>query len=235
MSHTLPEKLTAEMLQEGMVLLLDKPKGWSSFDVVNKMVWAMKRQFKVRIKVGHAGTLDPEATGLLILCTGKFTKRIDEFQGMEKIYTGTFIIGATTPSYDMETEPDAHFPIEHITEEYIKESAKAFTGVLQQFPPAFSAVKIKGERAYEIARRGEVPDIKAKEITVSEFNITDVRIPKIWFEINCSKGTYIRSLVHDLGSKMGCGAYLETLRRTKIGQYSVNDAIGTEAFIAKLC
>ena len=235
MSHTLPEKLTAEMLQEGMVLLLDKPKGWSSFDVVNKMVWAMKRQFKVRIKVGHAGTLDPEATGLLILCTGKFTKRIDEFQGMEKIYTGTFIIGATTPSYDMETEPDAHFPIEHITEEYIKESAKAFTGVLQQFPPAFSAVKIKGERAYEIARRGEVPDIKAKEITVSEFNITDVRIPKIWFEINCSKGTYIRSLVHDLGSKMGCGAYLETLRRSKIGQYSVNDAIGTEAFIAKLC
>lgn len=223
------------MLQEGMVLLLDKPKGWSSFDVVNKMVWAMKRQFKVRIKVGHAGTLDPEATGLLILCTGKFTKKIDEFQGMEKIYTGTFIIGATTPSYDMETEPDNHLPFEHITEEYIKESAKAFTGVLQQFPPAFSAVKIKGERAYEIARRGEVPDIKAKEITVTEFNITDVRIPKVWFEINCSKGTYIRSLVHDLGQKMSCGAYLETLRRTKIGQYSVEDAIGTEAFIEKLC
>lgn len=222
------------MLREGMVLLIDKPKGWSSFDAVNKMTWAMRRKYRGKIKAGHAGTLDPEATGLLIICTGKATKRIEEFQGQAKVYTGSMIIGATTPSYDIETEPDAHYPIEGITPELIAQTAETFVGTTLQTPPAYSAVKINGERAYEIARRGEVPEIKAKEITVTQFKITDVRIPEVWFEITCSKGTYIRSLVNDMGKKMGCGAYMNSLRRTKIGDYSVDDALSTEAFTQRL-
>lgn len=222
------------MLEEGMVLLFDKPLDWTSFDVVNKVVWLLRKKYNKRIKVGHAGTLDPRATGLLILCFGKATKRIIEFQDMEKVYTGNFKVGETTPSYDSETAPDAFYPIDNVTEEVLKEAAKGLTGLQMQFPPAYSAVKIKGERAYDIARRGETPDIKAKEIFVNGFKITDVRLPQVWFEINCSKGTYIRSLVNDLGSKIGCGAWLETLRRTETGHYRVDDAMDTEYFNAIL-
>jgi tRNA pseudouridine55 synthase len=226
--------ITLEALEQGMVLLFNKPLDWTSFDVVNKAGWLVKRKYNKRIKVGHAGTLDPRATGLLILCFGKATKRIVEFQDMEKVYTGTFIIGKTTPSYDTETQPDAEYPIDGITEDLIRETANGFLGTTQQYPPAYSAVKIKGERAYDIARRGEVPAIQAKEITVTKFAITDVRIPQIGFEIACSKGTYIRSLVHDLGSKISCGAYLETLHRSSIGHYKSIDALDLQAFEDKL-
>lgn len=211
-------------------MLFDKPLDWTSFDVVNKVGWMLKRRYKKRIKVGHAGTLDPRATGLLILCFGKATKRIVEFQDMEKVYTGSFIVGHTTPSFDTETEPDATFPTDHITEELLKQGAQQFLGSQMQFPPAYSAVKVKGERAYEIARRGEVPDIKAKEIVVNRFDITDVRIPKVWFEISCSKGTYIRSLINDFGRKIESGAYLETLRRTKTGHFDVLDSVELQVF-----
>ncbi len=225
-----PTEITQAMLEEGMVLLFNKPLDWTSFDVVNKVGWLMKRQYNKRIKVGHAGTLDPRATGLLILCTGKATKRIIEFQDMVKVYTGHFIIGKTTPSFDTETEPDAIFPIEGITRETVYTTAQTFVGTTMQYPPAYSAVKVKGERAYDIARRGEVPQIQAKEVTVTEFDITDVSIPQFGFKISCSKGTYIRSLVNDLGSKIGCGAYLETLHRSEIGPFKSVDALDIEYF-----
>lgn len=225
-----PTVITLEMLEEGMVLLFNKPLDWTSFDVVNKVGYIIKNHYKKRVKVGHAGTLDPRATGLLILCTGKATKRITEFQDMEKVYTGHFIIGKTTPSFDTETQPDVEFPIEGITVEKISETAQGFIGVTMQFPPAYSAVKIKGERAYDIARRGEVPAIQAKEVHVRKFEIIDEIIPRLGFEITCSKGTYIRSLVNDLGNKIGCGAFLETLHRSSIGHFRADDALDVDFF-----
>jgi tRNA pseudouridine55 synthase len=205
----------------GKLLLVDKPVGWTSFDVVGKL----RNSFKpLKLKVGHAGTLDPLATGLLIICTGKMTKQIDTFQAEEKEYTGTMILGATTPSYDMETEPDSQFDITHITVEQIKATCQQFTGDIQQYPPAHSAIKIDGERLYEKARRGEEVELRLRSVTISEFEITRIELPEIDFRVVCSKGTYIRSLVHDFGKALNNGAYLSKLRRTRSGNYKVADA-----------
>lgn len=223
--------MTAESFQEGQVVLIDKPLQWSSFQAVNKVKWALKKNLGLKkIKVGHAGTLDPLATGLLIICTGKFTKRIPELQGMVKEYTGTFHIGATTPSYDLETEVNATFPTEHITEELILETTKQFTGEIDQKPPVFSAIKKDGKRLYEHARKGEEVEIASRKVTVHEFEITRVALPEIDFRIVCSKGTYIRSIANDFGEAMQSGSHLTALRRTKIGEFSVEDAILPDAF-----
>lgn len=223
--------MTAESFQEGQVVLIDKPLQWSSFQAVNKVKWALKKNLGLKkIKVGHAGTLDPLATGLLIICTGKFTKRIPELQGMVKEYTGTFHIGATTPSYDLETEVNATFPTEHITEELILETTKQFTGEIDQKPPVFSAIKKDGKRLYEHARKGEEVEIASRKVTVHEFEITRVALPEVNFRIVCSKGTYIRSIANDFGAAMQSGSHLTALRRTKIGEFSVEDAILPDAF-----
>ncbi|WP_417369537.1 tRNA pseudouridine(55) synthase TruB [Flavobacterium beibuense] len=223
--------MAAESFQEGQVVLIDKPLQWSSFQAVNKVKWALKKNLGLKkIKVGHAGTLDPLATGLLIICTGKFTKRIPELQGMVKEYTGTFHIGATTPSYDLETEVNATFPTEHITEELILETTKQFTGEIDQKPPVFSAIKKDGKRLYEHARKGEEVEIASRKVTVHEFEITRVALPEVDFRIVCSKGTYIRSIANDFGVAMQSGSHLTALRRTKIGEFSVEDAILPDAF-----
>ena len=231
----------------GEVLLIHKPLTWTSFQVVNKMKFLLKgyetKQGIVNsnkeiankeklsfIKIGHAGTLDPLATGLLIVCTGKQTKNIESYQAQEKEYTGTFYIGATTPCYDLEKEIDAHYPINHITDELIVETTKQFTGTIQQTPPLFSAIKIDGKRAYDIARAGGTAEIKAKEITISEFEITRIKLPEIDFRVVCSKGTYIRSLARDFGLALNSGAHLTALCRTRIGSYKLSDAISIEEF-----
>lgn len=204
---------------------------WSSFQVVNKIRWVLRKKFHLKkLKVGHAGTLDPLATGLLILCTGKFTKRIPELQGMKKEYTGTITLGATTPSYDLETKPDATFPTHHITRALVEEATKEFTGTLQQIPPVFSAIKKDGKRLYEYAREGEKVTVKPREVVIETFEITRFNPPEIDFRVVCSKGTYIRSLAHDFGKALQSGAHLSALRRTKIGVYNVNKAIAPETF-----
>jgi tRNA pseudouridine55 synthase len=205
----------------GELLLVNKPYQWTSFDVVGKL----RNSFKpLKLKVGHAGTLDPLATGLLIICTGKMTKQIDTFQAEEKEYTGTMILGATTPSYDMETEPDEKFDITQITGEQIYESCKQFIGDIQQYPPAHSAIKIDGERLYEKARRGEDVELRLRSITISEFEITRIALPEVDFRVVCSKGTYIRSLVNDFGRALNNGAHLSNLKRTRSGNYQLKDA-----------
>ena len=205
----------------GELLLVNKPYKWTSFDVVGKI----RNSFKpLKLKVGHAGTLDPLATGLLIICTGKMTKQIDTFQAEEKEYTGTLILGATTPSYDMETEPDEKFDTSHITDEQIKAACAQFTGDIQQYPPAHSAIKIDGERLYEKARRGEEVELRLRSVTITEFEITRIELPEVDFRVVCSKGTYIRSLVNDFGKALNSGAYLSKLRRTRSGNYKVADA-----------
>lgn len=215
--------------------MLDKPLEWSSFQVVNKVRWVLRKKFELKkLKVGHAGTLDPLATGLLILCTGKFTKRISDLQGLIKEYTGTITLGATTPSYDLETEPDAHFPIDHITPQAIDTATKLFTGTIQQVSPVFSALKKDGKRLYEYAREGQEVKINPREITIEAFEITRMALPEIDFRVVCSKGTYIRSLAHDFGEKLDSGAHLSSLRRTKIGSYNVIDAITPEALEKQL-
>ncbi|KAF2520122.1 tRNA pseudouridine(55) synthase TruB [Flavobacterium salilacus subsp. salilacus] len=222
---------TPEAFTEGKILLIDKPLKWSSFQAVNKIKWSLKKHLGLKkIKVGHAGTLDPLATGLLIVCTGKFTKRITELQGMEKEYTGTFYMGATTPSYDLETEIDATFPTEHIDENLINETVKQFLGEIDQKPPIFSAIKKDGKRLYEHARKGEEVEIASRKTTIHEFEITRIALPEVDFRVVCSKGTYIRSLAHDFGIALQSGAHLTALRRTKIGEFSVTDAIDPETF-----
>jgi tRNA pseudouridine55 synthase len=206
---------------EGRLLLVNKPYNWTSFDVVGKIRNAFK---PLKLKVGHAGTLDPLATGLLILCTGKMTKLIDTFQAQEKEYTGTMILGETTPSYDMETDADEKFDISKITEAQIKEACKQFIGDIQQYPPAHSAVKIDGERLYEKARRGEDVELRLRNVTITEFEITGITLPEVNFRVVCSKGTYIRSLVNDFGKALNNGAYLSKLRRTRSGDYKIDDA-----------
>jgi tRNA pseudouridine55 synthase len=206
---------------EGELLLIDKPLRWTSFDVVSKIRNSLK---PLKLKVGHAGTLDPLATGLLIICTGKLTKKIDEYQGQEKEYTGTMFLGATTPSYDLETEIDQTFNNTNITEERIHQNCSKFIGSITQQPPAHSAIKINGERSYLKARRGEAIEMKGREVTVSEFEITRIALPEVDFRIVCSKGTYIRSLVHDFGKSLNTGAYLAGLRRTRSGEFRVEDA-----------
>ncbi|MGV3461350.1 MAG: tRNA pseudouridine(55) synthase TruB [Flavobacterium sp.] len=223
--------MSAEDFQEGQVVLLDKPLTWSSFQAVNKVKWSLKKHLGLKkIKVGHAGTLDPLATGLLIVCTGKFTKRISELQGMEKEYTGTFYIGATTPSYDLETEVNETFPTEHVNEVLILETAKQFIGEIDQKPPVFSAIKKDGKRLYEHARKGEEVEIASRKTTIHEFEITRIALPEVDFRVVCSKGTYIRSLAYDFGIALQSGGHLTALRRTKIGKYSVEDAITPDAF-----
>ena len=227
--------MTLEDFKDGQVLLIDKPLNWTSFQVVNKLRWNIKQQFGIKkIKVGHAGTLDPLATGLLIICTGKQTKEIHVYQGQIKEYTGTITLGATTPSYDLETEVDQTYATDHITEELIKETTAQFIGDIQQKPPIFSAIKKEGKRLYELARKGETTEIKARTVTISEFEITNIDFPKVDFRVVCSKGTYIRSLAFDFGKALNSGAHLSTLRRTKIGDFSVEKANSIESFIEDL-
>ncbi len=213
------------------VLLIDKPFQWTSFDVVGKIRWAMTYHYGKKTKIGHAGTLDPLATGLLILCTGSETKNIHLFQGAEKEYTGTFFMGATRPSFDRETEVDATFPTDHITKDVLEKAAQQLTGTLQQTPPAHSAKWINGKRAYELARAGKEVDMKTSEVTVSEFEITRVELPMVDFRIVCSKGTYIRSMAKDLGALVNSGAYLHELRRTRIGSHSISNAYSIESVL----
>jgi len=211
--------------EQGEVFLINKPYGWTSFDVVGSLRGFLKARLGIKkIKIGHAGTLDPLASGLLIICTGKLTKQIDAFQGLEKEYTGTLTLGATTPSFDLETEVDQKFPIEHISDQIILESANRLVGVLEQVPPVFSAKKIEGKRAYKYARKDIEVFIKPRKILVSAFEITKIQLPEVNFRIICSKGTYIRSLVNDLGKLTGCGAHLSALCRTRIGPYHLRDA-----------
>ncbi|SHJ48057.1 tRNA pseudouridine55 synthase [Arenibacter nanhaiticus] len=223
--------MTKEDFLEGQLLLIDKPLGWSSFQAVNSLKWAIRKKFELKkIKIGHAGTLDPLASGLLIICTGKFTKRIAELQGQEKEYTGTITLGATTPSYDMETEINERFPFSHITPELIQTTTADFIGEIEQQPPVFSALKKDGKRLYEYAREGKEVEIKTRKIHISEFEITGIDFPEVHFRVCCSKGTYIRSLAFDFGKALESGAYLSALRRTKIGDYNVNKAISPEKF-----
>ena len=208
---------------EGELLLINKPYKWTSFDVVGKI----RNSFKpLKLKVGHAGTLDPLATGLLILCTGKLTKKIDEYQAQEKEYTGTLYLGATTPSYDLETEIDHTFEIDQITEAQIRDTCKQFIGDIEQVPPVHSAVKVDGERLYMKARRGETFEVKTRKVSISEFEITRIELPEVDFRVVCSKGTYIRSLVYDFGKALNNGAYLAKLRRTRSGNFHVDEAYG---------
>ena len=216
---------------EGELLLINKPYKWTSFDVVGKVRNSLKPQ---KLKVGHAGTLDPLATGLLILCTGKLTKQIDTFQAEEKEYTGTMILGATTPSFDLETVIDQEFSIAGIDEEAIYAATASFKGNIQQYPPAHSAVKVNGERLYVKARRGEETELRLRDVTVSEFEITRIELPEIDFRIVCSKGTYIRSLVSDFGKQLNNGAYLSKLTRTRSGNFLLKNAFEVADLVAYL-
>jgi tRNA pseudouridine55 synthase len=228
--------MTPEDYLEGQILLIDKPLKWSSFQAVNKLKFGLIKELKLpkKFKIGHAGTLDPLASGLLIICTGKFTKRIEELQGQAKEYTGTITVGATTPSYDLETEINETFPTEHITEALIHDTLPQFIGEIDQKPPVFSAIKKDGKRLYESARAGIEVEIKTRKVTVSEFEITRIALPEIDFRIVCSKGTYIRSIAYDFGLALNSGGHLTALRRTKIGDYSVDNAVEPEAFIEAL-
>ncbi len=219
------DPLPSRRLIEGATLLVDKPQGWTSFDVVNKIRISLRHSLGLKnIKVGHAGTLDPMATGLLIICTGKSTKKLSEYQGQTKEYVGTLVLGATTPSYDAETEPDAFFPTEHITPAAIEEARLSFIGNLEQLPPMFSAIKVDGQPLYKKARQGITIEVQPRPVTVYEFEITRIEMPLIDFRVKCSKGTYIRSLAFDFGAKLESGAYLTGLRRTKIGEFQVDNA-----------
>ena len=226
---------TVEDYKNGQLLLIDKPLEWTSFQVVNKLRWHIRKTFDIKkIKVGHAGTLDPLATGLLIICTGKKTKQIEQYQAQVKTYTGTFVLGSTTPSYDLETDVDATFSTAHITEDLIHQTTAQFTGNIEQFPPLFSALKKDGKRLYEFARAGKEVSISARNISVDFFKITAIRSLEVDFEIQCSKGTYIRSLAHDFGKALNSGAHLSALRRTKIGAFSVDNAMSVDAFMDSL-
>jgi tRNA pseudouridine55 synthase len=224
--------ITPEEYQEGQVILIDKPLKWSSFQAVNKLKYTLINYLKLpkKFKIGHAGTLDPLASGLLIICTGKFTKRIEEMQGMPKEYTGTITIGATTPSYDLETEINEVFSTEHITEDIIYETTQQFIGEINQKPPVFSAIKKDGKRLYESARAGIEVEIASRKVSVTTFEITRIALPEIDFRIVCSKGTYIRSIAYDFGIAMQTGAHLTALRRTKIGDFDVINAIDPITF-----
>jgi len=223
---------TAEDYLEGQIILIDKPLKWSSFQAVNKLKYALKRHLDLpkKFKIGHAGTLDPLATGLLIICTGKFTKRITELQAQEKEYTGTFKVGATTHSYDLETEINQNFPFEHIDEALIKKTIPLFLGEIDQKPPVFSAIKKDGIRMYEHARTGIEVEMESRKTTIYEFEITRIALPEIDFRVVCSKGTYIRSLAHDFGASLNSGAHLIGLRRTKIGEFDVLNGVTPEVF-----
>src|SRR5687767_3535355 len=216
---------TLNTFEEGKVVLIDKPLRWTSFDVVRKI----RNLIRIK-KVGHAGTLDPLATGLLIICTGKFTKKINEYMAQEKEYTGSFTLGSTTASYDLEQEPEKFKPFDHLTEEEIRSATAPFTGEIMQVPPAHSAIQINGKRVYELARQGKEVIIEPRKVTVREFEIIKIEMRLVYFRIVCSTGTYIRSLANDFGKKLGCGAHLSSLCRTRIGEFQVEDAMSMEAF-----
>jgi len=226
---------TVQDFLDGQILLINKPLGWTSFDVVKKIKNLIRTKYSLKkLKVGHAGTLDPLASGLLIVCTGKFTKRISELQGQAKIYTGDITLGGTTPSYDLETEIDTKFETNHISENLIKETTAQFIGAIDQKPPIFSALKRGGERLYEKARRGESFEIEARKVSVHSFDVTAIEMPKVSFEIKCSKGTYIRSIAHDFGAALNSGAHLSKLCRTAIGDYQLTDALDVSDFEKQL-
>lgn len=221
--------------EKGEVLLIDKPLNWTSFDVVNKLRYKISKKVGVkRIKIGHAGTLDPLATGLLIICTGKMTKQIDTFQAQEKEYTGSLMVGSTTPSYDLETEVQFFADYQQLTKEEIIAKTKLFIGTINQKPPIFSAIKVNGKPLYQSARKGQDVEIPIKQVRIDEFDITNIDLPKIDFRVKCSKGTYIRSLANDFGQVLNVGAYLSSLQRTKIGDYSLENAYQLEDFLQKL-
>ena len=226
--------MASEDFLNGQILLIDKPLHWTSFQAVNKLKYVLinKVGLPKKFKIGHAGTLDPLASGLLLVCTGKFTKKITELQGQAKEYTGTFYIGATTPSYDLETEIDETFDTSHIDETVIHETVKRFLGEIDQKPPIFSAIKKDGVRLYEHARAGETVEIASRKTTIHEFEITRIALPEVDFRVVCSKGTYIRSLAYDFGKAMDSGAHLMVLRRTKIGEYDVLNAVDVNDFVA---
>jgi tRNA pseudouridine55 synthase len=220
-----------EQFLNGEIILIDKPLDWTSFQVVNKIRWLIRSTFGIKkIKVGHAGTLDPLASGLLILCTGKMTKSIEQFMGQEKEYTGTFTLGSTTPSYDLETEIDNTFPTDHITEELLHNTLDQFVGTIDQYPPVFSALKKDGKRLYEFAREGIEVEIPTRKVNIRSFELTQKAIPKVDFKVICSKGTYIRSLVNDFGKALNSGAHLSALRRTRIGEFNIEQAVSIEDF-----
>lgn len=220
---------------QGQVILIDKPLNWTSFQVVNKVRWLIRKHYGLKkLKVGHAGTLDPLATGLLILCTGSMTKSIEAYQGQEKSYTGRLKLGATTPSYDLETEVDQTFAYEHINTDMLLGATAQFTGKILQKPPIFSAIKKDGKRLYTLARKGKTTELTDREISIEEFQITQIDLPEVEFAVRCSKGTYIRSLAHDFGRALNSGAHLTALRRTAIGDFSVDNALSIEAFEASL-
>ncbi len=218
-----------KIYEEGQVILIDKPLHWTSFDAVRKI----RNSLKIK-KVGHAGTLDPLASGLLIICTGKFTKKINDYMAQAKEYTGTFTLGATTPTYDKESTPENIKDYCHISDEAIKDATKKFIGAIEQFPPIFSAIKKEGVALYELARRGETVELKARNVIIYEYEIVAIALPLIHFRVLCGTGTYIRSLAHDMGAALGCGAYLSELRRTKIGEHNVTNAKDMIAFLQTL-
>lgn len=224
--------MNIEEFKEGKTLIVDKPLDWTSFDAVNKIRWNLKQKLKVKkIKVGHAGTLDPLATGVLVICTGKHTKRIEELQAGEKTYTGTILLGKTTPSYDLETEYNQEFPLDHISDELLEEVRSSFLGDQDQVPPIFSAKQVDGKRAYDLARAGKEVVLKANRINISDFKIDISRFPEVDFEISCSKGTYIRSIAHDFGRKLQSGGTLIALRRTRSGEQRIEDAKTVDEWI----
>ena len=221
--------------QTGEMILIDKELNWTSFDVVSKLRNSIKKKLNIKkIKVGHAGTLDPLATGLLIICTGKMTKRINEFAGLNKTYIGKITIGSTTPSYDLETKPNVYYPTEHINKNLIIETAKKFVGKIDQKPPVFSAVKKDGVRLYKLARKGLKVEVEKREIIIHDFLISSINFPEVEFSLTCSKGTYIRSLAHDFGKELGSGAHLSELRRSSIGDYSVDNSLKLMEFIRNI-
>lgn len=215
--------------EEGKVLLINKPLEWTSFDAVRKI----RNLIRVK-KVGHAGTLDPLATGLLIICTGRFTKKINEYMAKEKEYTGSFTLGATTPTYDLESEPENFKSFDHLTPEKINDATTQFLGLIQQIPPAHSAIKVEGKRVYELARKGREVKLDPRPVTIHEFEITSIALPNVEFRVVCSTGTYIRSLANDFGNALGCGAYLSALCRTRIGEFLLKDALTIEEFAEEI-
>ena len=228
-------EFTLQSISNGKLLLIDKPLEWTSFQAVNKIRWSLKSKFNLKkLKVGHAGTLDPLATGLLLICTGKMTKKIPEFQALEKTYTGTITLGATTPSFDSETPIDKKFKITHLNNEALIAAKEKFKGEIDQSPPLFSAIKKEGKRLYEYARAGEKIEIKSRKIKIHRFDFKKIELPDIDFEVKCSKGTYIRSLANDFGKSVDSGGYLSSLRRIKIGPFKVINALTPQEFIEKL-
>lgn len=221
--------MLSNSFEEGRVLLINKPLHWTSFDVVRKI----RNHIKIK-KVGHAGTLDPLATGLLIVCTGKFTKKINEYMAQEKEYTGTITLGATTPTYDLESEPENFRPLDNITPEKIHAATTQFTGHIQQVPPAHSAIKKDGKPVYLLARKGKEVQLEPRNIHIKDFTITSIELPVLHFKVVCSTGTYIRSLANDFGAALGCGGYLSSLCRTRIGNYTLNDSLTMDVFLKEI-